>query len=1603
IQEKLAAGDITNFGVDANKVVGVAAQPDRRIVYFAMRDPIGPFVPRSLTVGNVADRKGQTMPQQTLPIETTVVEPAGVVSGRVIQADGTPVPFANIRLIYWVQCEDEVVPVGISSKSTDENGRYSWDYVLKNGGNLVRVQIAAVDPITEQPRIINFNVARDGQRLNVDLVFLGRGTVKGRVLANDGVTPIKDAVVTGTSFVDQSSYGAVTDANGAYTLLEVPVGNVLLQAVSVATQSQTTASENVPFAGATATRDLVLFPVNSPTVKKGTITGHVLRSDGVAVVPNAPVVLYYKNGSQPGVTCGPPDIKECPLAISETDAIGAYTFADIVAGSHRIYAFDQPTLEEGDSISSVGENGTASVTILLSGGVATVTGAVLTADGTPVPGALVGGGFTIGTTNQNGEFVLTDVPVGHRVITAVSEALHTSGSTTVDIGNGDSSVRAVIVLDSTATVTGNVVEADGGTPVVGNKVYLFKFLPTCDGCDPKIAVLGTTTTDAAGAYRIEKVRVNDCRPQACRVSAFRSDFSDGNTKDFGLRFSGQSIKVDLRFQGGGNGHVTGVVYDDDGVTPLPAKVAISGLQVTVAGGLVGIGLTQVQYFKVVDTDFTTGRYDFSGVWAGRFTISAVGAFSPDPVSVASVMPPGGQTVEVNLRLQPTGKITGTVFEPDGVTPVGAGVLVKFRSEEFKTICSENAVGDVKCVRIPQGIQDETVPTNPDGTYELPLVNAGDYSITVEDPASGLVGQVKGTLKAGDDGDIDVRLLNQSDVTIRVIGSDGSTPIPGARVEVTQSGFAAKPMTVTADAQGVAQLAGGNGLNEGEFAILATDTRNGFAGRASGKVRADSAGVNVSVFLYNASGTVSGTVFAPDGLTPVPNAEVVISNLDGPLTFAVTDAQGRYLQDLIPLGDFAIDVFEAASGRRGFATGRIDLNHQEVPVNIVELGMGLVRGRVLAGGDLDPLPGWRVTAAQRSPSGRTLETLLTTSGLAGEYSFPGVSVGTFALSATPPTGAGSATASGELTRDGQVVELPLVAIIPKVLYGTVTGRVFNPDGTPSANAEVTIGDGLLAVLRTADAEGRFTAPNYPVSRFIVTARSQTSQNVGSTVGELFFNGDTVDVSITMVGLSSINGIVVDQDGVPAPNVQLTLEGSPASGCGVRCDPNEDECPASGFKETPCSTGSDLSGLFSFSNIPARTFTIVATDPVSDLKGSVGGTLNAGVNVVRIVLEASGALTGRALLGGLPAAGIVAEVQFAPREPGQADISLFTTTRDDGVFGFSAVPVGSYTLLLQDPIGEGSAKRFGQLTGDVALGDIALDAAPPAVSEIEPANGAIQVPRSVAITLTFSEAIDPGTVTAQNVVLTGPTGPVTALLNVSGGDRVVTVTPLAILKDQTNYSLRVQNIVDRLGKPLLNAFVSSFTTVDIMPPVITDVAPIPSANGVAIYTTVRVKYSEPILPSAFRGPPIVLTKDGVAVAGRTDYLFGNTVVVFTPNLPLKEDGAYAVVGELATDLAGLTQIAPLSFSFTTTDRTPPVVQGLVPANNGNVITNSTTTVTADVGATHDVDLVDFFINGVFAFTDRSAPFAVTLQAVPALGAVGDRIKVSALATDTSGNRS
>jgi len=176
-----------------------------------------------------------------------------------------------------------------------------------------------------------------------------------------------------------------------------------------------------------------------------------------------------------------------------SDAAGMYTIDDVSPGSYQVTAS-----KEGYQTSSLTVTVLSGITALANLSLTqvivpgSITGSVTDAeDGSPIAGAAVTDGTRTATTDASGKYTIANVPAGSYEVTASKEGYHSS-SLTVTVLSGSSAVAnlsltQVIVPGS---ITGSVVDAEDGSPVVGAIVS--------DG-------IRTTTTDATGKYAIANV------------------------------------------------------------------------------------------------------------------------------------------------------------------------------------------------------------------------------------------------------------------------------------------------------------------------------------------------------------------------------------------------------------------------------------------------------------------------------------------------------------------------------------------------------------------------------------------------------------------------------------------------------------------------------------------------------------------------------------------------------------------------------------------------------------------------------------------------------------------------------------------------------------------------------------------------------------------------------------------------------------------------------------------------------------------------------------------------------------------------------------------
>ena len=238
--------------------------------------------------------------------------------------------------------------------------------------------------------------------------------------------------------------------------------------------------------------------------------------------------------------------------------------------------------------------------------------------------------------------------------------------------------------------------------------------------------------------------------------------------------------------------------------------------------------------------------------------------------------------------------------------------------------------------------------------------------------------------------------------------------------------------------------------------------------------------------------------------------------------------------------------------------------------------------------------------------------------------------------------------------------------------------------------------------------------------------------------------------------------------------------------------------------------------------------------------------------------------------------------------------------------------------------------------------------PTVTASLPAQGAQGVSANTAITVTFSEPVQPSTVNTTNLTLkvtaTGANVPGTITFN---GTNTATFTPSSPLVSATSYTFTVTGLRDIPGNDMPAPFVLTFTVGDLIPPTVVSTSPEDLATGVSTTAAITVTFSEPmsqatITTSTFFVRP---TAGGSNVPGVVTYNAATNTATFTPTGALAGSTAYtATVTTGAKDLAGNSLAANKTWTFATGDVTAPTVTAVSPANGAtNVATNTTIQVT------------------------------------------------------------
>ena len=233
-----------------------------------------------------------------------------------------------------------------------------------------------------------------------------------------------------------------------------------------------------------------------------------------------------------------------------------------------------------------------------------------------------------------------------------------------------------------------------------------------------------------------------------------------------------------------------------------------------------------------------------------------------------------------------------------------------------------------------------------------------------------------------------------------------------------------------------------------------------------------------------------------------------------------------------------------------------------------------------------------------------------------------------------------------------------------------------------------------------------------------------------------------------------------------------------------------------------------------------------------------------------------------------------------------------------------------------------------------------AAAPAVISTNPANGATGVPTNRSIAATFSEAMNPATISTTTFTLTGPGAlvvPGTVAYSASGSAALF--TPTAPLAANTLFTATITTgAQDLAGNALPSNFVWTFTTgatPDNTSPTVISTVPANGATNVPINQAVSATFSKGMNPLTLSGSTFTLTGPGTTpVTGSVTYTGVGNTATFTPAATLAPSTVFtATITTGAKSLAGNALASNFVWTFTTGTAltiTKPTLTATNPAN-------------------------------------------------------------------------
>ncbi len=465
----------------------------------------------------------------------------------------------------------------------------------------------------------------------------------------------------------------------------------------------------------------------------GTITGAVMAADGVTPVPDA---LVYVNDAATGAF----------VAFGYGDANGVFTVALLPPGSYVLQA-------TGDGVAPEFFGGAAAADsaqpVIVTAGATVVavdfaldtpghlTGTVIAQNSARTPLADVEvrlydaqGAFVEATTTRaDGGYQFADLAPGTYRVAATQLDYIDSVAPLVTVVSA-AVARVDVALASPGAISGVITGADGVTPLDSAAVYVYDYTSRQQ--------VGMALTAPDGWYSVGSLSPGEYLVQAVKAGRVGTYTAGSTTPENAppiLVESGDSTDA-VNFALAPAGFVTGSVLEQDGITPI----ANATVYAYTYGTQAAVAWTEADANGLFNLAVPAGTYRLTAYQFDYATQHYGGTDENDaqPITVTA----GNSASGMSFTLAGISIIRGTVYQPDGITPVGAGVSVAV----YDSIT--DATGTFFTTTIANGTYSRTVP---DGTYYMQATSVtfgsiyydGKLSLALADPVVGASTTVTG--------------------------------------------------------------------------------------------------------------------------------------------------------------------------------------------------------------------------------------------------------------------------------------------------------------------------------------------------------------------------------------------------------------------------------------------------------------------------------------------------------------------------------------------------------------------------------------------------------------------------------------------------------------------------------------------------------------------------------------------------------------------------------------------------------------------------------------------------------------------------------------------